>query len=115
MQAAFWAIQKCTSHNAHGISRAPCGNYGSPVRQRTRTGSLTCINIFIVVGTACLLASNAYIPWKKQKELMGKTFGGIYGEFRSEGLPPRPAWSWALIALGAGLSVLGYWRAWSGE
>jgi hypothetical protein len=33
----------------------------------------------------------------------------------AEGLPPRPAWSWALIALGAGLSVLGYWRARSGE
>ena len=71
------------------------------------------MNVFIWIGNAWLLTSLAYIPWQTQKRLLGKTFGGIYHEHLAGSVPRRPAWSWALIALGCGLSVLGYWRAWS--
>jgi hypothetical protein len=62
-------------------------------------------------GAICV---DAHIPWQTQKRLLGKTFGGIYHEHLAGNVPRRPAWSWALIALGCGLSVLGYLRAWSG-
>jgi hypothetical protein len=71
------------------------------------------MNTFILLGTLLLIASNAYIPWSTYKRLLGLTFGGIYRGHREGTLPRRPAWSFALQALGFGLLVLGFWRVWA--
>lgn len=69
--------------------------------------------IFIYSGLACMIFSQAYIPWKTHRALLGKSPGGIYRESRRGGLPRPPAWSVAFFVLGLGLLVLGCWRAWA--
>jgi hypothetical protein len=73
------------------------------------------MNIFIAIGTATILASYAYMPWQKTRDVMHKPLPGIFEEYRSGRMGSRPAWSWAILALGVGLCVLGYWRQWSGQ
>ena len=66
--------------------------------------------ILMSIGTACLLLSEAYIPWKTQWRLMKKTPAAAFREFRDGTVPRRPMWSRALSVLGFGLFILAVWR-----
>jgi len=70
--------------------------------------------IFMAIGALSLLAADFYLPWHLRWQVMRSTFPGVYRAHLKGDLPRRPAWSWALQALGFGLLVLGFWRQWSG-
>jgi hypothetical protein len=72
------------------------------------------MNIFIALGLLCLFGSEFYQPWREHWRKMKSTPGEIYRAHRQGTAPRRPMWSYALIVLGWGFMVLGFWRLWSG-
>jgi hypothetical protein len=70
--------------------------------------------IFILSGLVLLQLSEMHRPRLERWRIYKSTPQEIYRGYRSGQLRRPPAWSFALQVLGLGLSVLGFWRLWSG-
>ena len=71
--------------------------------------------ICIALGVAVLFAADLHLPWRERLARQRLTPGQVYQGYRSGKVRDRrPGWSYALLVLGSGLLLLGFWRAWSG-
>jgi hypothetical protein len=70
--------------------------------------------ILILTGLVLLEVAERYRPWQERWRMYKRSLPEIYQTHRNGTAPRRPMWSYAVQALGLGLSVLGFWRLWSG-